>query len=108
MRRREPREDLPQLRSFRDPPGPTPTLADMQRRTPGGWLWVYCEAAGCHHRAAMAIAPLVIRWGPHADVDRLRRSARCSRCGGRGAMLQHPSWGDSQRGFEAFPTRRGK
>jgi hypothetical protein len=37
----------------------------------------------------MAIAPLIIRWGPEASSDVLRR---CARCGSRGATLQHPSY----------------
>jgi hypothetical protein len=48
----------------------------------------------------MAIAPLVIRWGPAASSNLLRRSARCTRCGRKRAMLRHrrmsvdnPLWG---------------
>jgi len=39
----------------------------------------------------MAIAPLIIRWGGDASSDLLRRSARCTCCGSKGADLQHPS-----------------
>jgi hypothetical protein len=35
----------------------------------------------------MALAPLIIRWGGDASSDLLRRSARCTRCGNKGADL---------------------
>jgi hypothetical protein len=38
----------------------------------------------------MALMPLIIRWGGGASSDRLRASARCVKCGKRGADLQHP------------------
>jgi hypothetical protein len=44
----------------------------------------------------MAIAPFVIRWGPDAPSDMLRRSARCSKCGAKGATLMLPSASDLQ------------
>jgi hypothetical protein len=34
----------------------------------------------------------------------LRRSARCTNCGRKGATLQHPSWAGSYVGFEPFPA----
>jgi hypothetical protein len=52
----------------------------------------------------MALAPLIIRYGPDTSSDRLRRSARCTACGAKGAKLQHPSWAGSQIGFAPFPT----
>jgi len=33
----------------------------------------------------------------------LRRSARCVKCGHKGATLQHPGWTNSIVGFEPFP-----
>jgi hypothetical protein len=36
--------------------------------------------------------------------DVLRRNARCSACGRRGASLQLPSWGDASAGWKVFPT----
>jgi hypothetical protein len=77
----------------------------MQRSTPGKWLWVYCAAYGCLHHAPMAIAPFVIRWGPEASSDMLRRSARCSKCGAKGATLMLPSWVSTTVGFAPFPTK---
>jgi hypothetical protein len=41
--------------------------------------------------AAMALAPLIIRLGGDATSELLRRSARCTYCGSKGADLQHPS-----------------
>jgi hypothetical protein len=40
----------------------------------------------------MRLDPLIGKWGAGASSDRLRRSAICSKCGHRGATLQHPSW----------------
>jgi hypothetical protein len=50
----------------------------------------------------MAFVPLIIRWGPETSSDRLRHAARCSRCGGKGAMLMHPSYVDRIVGFQPF------
>jgi hypothetical protein len=59
--------------------------------------------AHCTHKAPMAFVPLIIRWGPDTSSDRLRKSARCTRCGGKGAMLMHPSYVDRIVGFQPFP-----
>jgi hypothetical protein len=52
-----------------------PTLGQIHR--PPGWLWLHCTryVPLCQHRAPMAIAPFVIRWGPDASSDMLRRYA---------------------------------
>src|SRR5437588_2533259 len=60
----------------------------------------------CGHRAAMALAPLIIRWGPETSPDLLRRSARCTQCGRKRATLRHPSWASTIVGFEEFPAER--
>jgi len=57
----------------------------------------------CGHRAPMALAPLVIRWGPDASSDLIRQRAVCTKCGHVGAALQHPCWAGNQVGFEPFP-----
>ena len=31
-------------------------------------MWLYCEAQGRKHHAAMAVAPLVIRWGADGSI----------------------------------------
>jgi hypothetical protein len=49
---------------------------------------------------------LIIRWGPDATSELLRRSARCTKCGREGAVLQHPSWAGMYVGFEPFPVNR--
>jgi hypothetical protein len=61
----------------------------------------------------MALATLIIRWGGDASSDLLRRSARCTHCGNKGADLQHPSARSSdialafhartEIGFDALP-----
>jgi len=54
----------------------------------------------------MAFAPLVIRWGANTSSDKLRRCARCTVCGAKGATLQHPGWMGEQIGFTPWPTPR--
>ena len=81
---------------------PVPTLGQLHREP--RWLWVHCANWQCRHSAPMALAPLIIRWGPDTSSDMLRRSARCSRCGHKGATLQTPSWGSAAFGYKAFPV----
>jgi len=79
---------------------PIATLADLRRVTP--WLWVYCER--CQHRSAAAIVPLMIRWGADVSSDMLRRSARCTRCGGKGATIRLPGWGGLKAPVPDWPA----
>ena len=78
--------------------GPPPTLAQIHRDTK--WLWLVRN--GCGHFQPVTLAQFVIRWGPGATSDRLRHSARCARCGSKGAVLQSPSWTGSETGFATF------
>jgi hypothetical protein len=78
------------------------TLGDLHRATP--WVWVYCER--CQHHGPLACAVAVIRWGPDMSSDKLRQSARCTRCGNKGATIQHPGWGGNDIGFLPFPTEQ--
>ncbi len=48
-----------------------------------------CEK--CQHHAPLACAVAVIRWGPNTSSDKLRRCARCTACGNKGATIQHPA-----------------
>ena len=98
---RDPDEFVPRRRPTRFAPGPVPTLDNLQRDA--RWVWVNCARHGCWHRAPMALAPLIIRWGPDTSSDRLRQAARCTRRGGKGAMLMHPSFVDRIVGFQPFP-----
>jgi hypothetical protein len=68
------------------------------------WVWVNCENSTCRHRAPVALAPLIIRWGPDASSDMLRQSARCARCGRKGATLTGPSWVGLDIGLAPFPA----
>lgn len=77
-----------------------PTLGQLRRSS--CWVWIHCKA--CPHHAPAAFAPLIIRWGPDASSDRLRRLARCTACGARGATLQHPSHVDRVVGHQPFPA----
>jgi hypothetical protein len=81
-----------------------PTLAELRGASP--WFWVYCKQNDCTHKAPMAFVPLMIRWSADASSDRLRRAARCTRCGGKGATLMHPSYVDRIVGFQPFPADR--
>jgi hypothetical protein len=87
-------------RNYKSRPGPRPTLGDLQRSTP--WVWIHCER--CQHSAPFACAVAVIRWGPHESSDRLRNCARCTACGRKGAVIQHPGWGGESVGFLPFPA----
>jgi hypothetical protein len=50
----------------RQPPGPRPTLGDLQRSH--CWTWIYCEK--CFHHAPMAFAPLIFDCAPkHPATD---------------------------------------
>ena len=64
-----------------------PTLEQLRRGHP--WCWVVCER--CLHRRPVAFVPFIIRWGPDASSDILRRSARCTNTapelGGHGPRL---------------------
>jgi hypothetical protein len=86
-------------RPQRRPSGPRPTLGQLQRLHP--WCWLHCER--CQHKAPMAFAPLVIRWGADTSSDQLRRCARCTRCGNKGATLQHTGWAGEHIGFAPWP-----
>ena len=79
-----------------------PTLGDLQRATP--WVWVWCKK-GRHH-APLACVVAVIRWGPNTSSDKLRRCARCTACGNKGATIQHPAWGGNDVGFLPFPVEK--
>jgi hypothetical protein len=76
------------------PAPPVATLGELRRVS--CWLTLYCSnAMECTHRAPAALAPFVIRWGAEASSDRLRKRAKCSVCGTKGAALMLPSWSNS-------------
>jgi hypothetical protein len=81
------------------PQGPVPTLGQLQESV--SWFWLWCER--CQHSAPIKFAPLIARWGADTSSDKLRRCARCTACGNKGATLQHPGWVDSAVGFQPFP-----
>jgi hypothetical protein len=84
----------------RDTNSAVPTLGELRKSS--SWVWVYCEK--CLHHAPVAFVPLMIRWGGDASSDKLRRCARCTACGHKGATLQHPGWAGAHIGFQPFPT----
>src|SRR5262249_44434461 len=99
MRGRHDPHDYPALIQPKPNAPVIPTLGQLLR-TPY-WVWLCC---GCGHGVAVALVPLMIRWGPDASSDMLRRHARCTVCGHLGATLQHPSWHNSSTDREPFPV----
>src|SRR3954463_2358853 len=86
-----------------EPPGPVPTLGELQARS-STWFWAGGEeqpptGEPCQHKAPIALAPFVIRWGADTPSDVLRQNLRCTACGRRGATLQH-----ALVGVRAFPA----
>jgi hypothetical protein len=53
---------------------------------------------------ALACAVPVIRWGAQVSSDGLRRCARCTACGHKGATIQHPGWAGEHVGFMPLPV----
>jgi hypothetical protein len=96
--RRDPRDDPPR-NVTRYVPRPAPTIGDLRKTT--CWIWINCS--GCQAGTPFALAPLIIRWGSDASSDLIRRNARCSKCGYRGATVQHPGWSNTETSFQAFP-----
>jgi hypothetical protein len=94
------------LKRFSDaqhrPLRPIPTLGKIQQDALDKWVWASCAGYGCNHHAPLALAPFVIRWGPNASSDALRRCAHCSKFDHKGATLRCPSYIDS----EIAPLRR--
>ena len=85
--------DIGSAKPTKSKAGPIPTLQELTRYEPH-WLWLYgTNASRCLHKAAMPIAPLIIRWGPNTSSNKLRRCARCTKCGTWGAYTYHPSVG---------------
>jgi len=66
--------------------GPPRGLADI--RAEYLWLHLYCGRPGCRHYAVVYLTPLIVRWGPAASIEVLRRAARCTKCGHRGATVR--------------------
>jgi hypothetical protein len=68
------------------------------------WVWVHCRSPHCRHTAALALAPLIIRWGEEASSDLINQCARCMACGHKGATVQVPSW---DIGIDGWASCRG-
>jgi hypothetical protein len=83
-------------------PGPRQTLGDLHRATP--WLWLHCEK--CQHKAPIACAVPVIRWGAERRPTCCGSAPVALPAGHRGATLQHPGWGGADIGFLPESRRR--
>jgi hypothetical protein len=90
------------LRRMRPYPFQPVTLAEL--RQCGCRVWLYCDS--CGRGAPAAVAPRIIRLSPAASSGVVRRGARCTLCGGRGASLRLPSWGGLDVGIAPFPADR--
>src|SRR5688572_17540433 len=93
--------DDPPARRPKASPGRIPTIGELLGET--SWVWAYCAAGDCHHRAPLRLAEAVARFGADASSDVLRQRARCQACGRLGATLRHPSWVNSLVGTAPFP-----
>ena len=68
-----------------------PMVASLgQLRERQCWVWLHCSRSSCLHYVPVALAPLIILFGEGASSDRLRHSARCSKCGSKGVTIQLP------------------
>jgi len=44
--------------------------------------------------------------GVPQGVVKLRRCARCTECGHKGATILHPGWGGADVGFQPYPAHK--
>ncbi len=83
-----------------------PTLGQLRERQ--CWVWLNCNRSSCMHYVPVALTPIIILLGEDASSDRLRHSARCSKCGSKGATIQLPSWASEGVGYQPFPADASK
>jgi hypothetical protein len=85
-----------------------PALGEIMRAP--YWAWASCERLSvpfiCGHKAPIALAPFLIRWGPDASSDLIRARLRCSQCGRLGCALTVPSWVDKNIEWQPYPIGR--
>ncbi|MDP2150312.1 MAG: hypothetical protein Q8K13_11790 [Parvibaculum sp.] len=77
------------------------TLGQIAAREPR-WVRLYCDTPGCGRHAAVALVPLILRWGPQAPRRWLESRFRCTACGRRNTSIRAPSM-MSFHGPEPFP-----
>lgn len=102
MRVREPAREEAKPSRPKSPPGPVPTLGDLALQT--SWVWLYCEALGCRHKAPLKLAARIGRYGEGMTSSVLRERTRCTHCGTLGATLRLPSWIGAGIGMARFPA----
>jgi hypothetical protein len=93
----------PQPRTLQSQDGPEVHRPRRHARLVSCWAWVNCER--CGHSVPGALAPVIVRWGQDASSDRLRQSAWCDRCRGRGATITLPGWAGLNVGMAPFPAQ---
>ena len=67
------------------------------------WVRLSCDTIGCGHHTAIALVPLVLRWGPDAPRSWLDTRFRCTKCGRRNTSVRAPS-NLGSHGPEPFPA----
>ena len=77
------------------------TLQAYRNWTP--WFWLWCGNPECGRSVPIAVVPLIIRWGPNASIEKLKRAALCAVCGHKGATIGGRSWVDPKIGFQPWP-----
>jgi hypothetical protein len=83
---------------------PRPPIGGYAAKADPDWAWFYC-AAGliCTYHKAIRFQTLIDKHGPDIGMDDILRRMRCPSCGHRGAIIRHPSWRDTQTGWQPFP-----
>lgn len=89
-----PRHHLPNI-------APIHTIGQLAAGEPR-WVRLSCDTVGCGHHAAIALVPLLIRWGPEAPRSWMLTRFRCSKCGCRNTSIRLPS-NLGSHGPEDFP-----
>jgi hypothetical protein len=84
-------------------PAPPIPLGKFANNQDPDWGWFYCDTITCVHRVAIRYKTLVERHGPDMRWDHLLARMKCTVCGHRGATWRHPSWRDTETGWQPFP-----
>ncbi|WP_339831021.1 hypothetical protein [uncultured Parvibaculum sp.] len=83
---------------------PIRTIGQLAETAPR-WVRISCNTPRCGNHTAVALVPLLLRWGPDAPRDWIETRFRCSKCGSRDNSIRGPSMMGSH-GPEPFPLPR--
>lgn len=81
---------------------PVLTIGQLAAAAPR-WVRISCDTIGCGHHAAIALVPLLIRWGAEAPRSWMLTRFRCTKCGRRNTSIRLPS-NLGSHGSEPFPA----